>query len=143
MTKKELEQQNAELLENLRQLMAENEKPSAFKKFWNWGKPYIIPFILGMILGLVVGIGGQSIPLGNLTPLTIEKQAALGGAVIPFPNVSPSPSHSTSPQGNSPAESTASSLTNTCAPPSPPSLQVDDGQRILRRSYSPLLRRTW
>ena len=114
------------------------KKPSALQKIWTWCKPYLVPFILGMIVGGLT-FGGQW-QLPNVVQ-NIEKQAALGGAAIPFPSGNPLPSPSPLPPGDSTAESTASSLMSTSAEPSPSSPQADGGKTKLTRSFRPLIRR--
>jgi len=69
---------NVEMLAEIRR------EPSAFQKFWNWLKPYVIPFILGMIVGgLTVGFWKSPV-IPGITQTTLEQKAASGGAVIPF-----------------------------------------------------------
>jgi len=117
------------------------KEPSALQRIWTWCKPYLVPFILGMILGGLTFGGCGKIPTLFNTLTTIEKQAALGGAAIPFPSGNPLPSPSPLPPGDSTAESTASSLMSTSAEPSPSSPQADGGKTKLTRSFRPLIRR--
>jgi len=141
MTKKELEQMNAELQASLRQLLEAKEKPFKIVQFWNWFKHYIIPLIVGMIVGLFIA-HYSSLTTNHLPLTTIEQQAASGGAAIPFPSGTPSPTPSTSLPQDSTAESTASSWMSTFEPPSPSNPQADSGQTNSQRSYrQTLLRR--
>jgi len=140
MTKKELEQQNAELLTNLRRLMEEKEKPTALRQFWDRIKPYIIPFVLGMLLGgLSVTVCGLPTAVSRTT---LEQKAASGGAAIPFRSGSPSPSLLNSPQENWNEEPSGFSWTSTSEKPSQAKPQADNGQRTSTRYYNPLIRRT-
>jgi hypothetical protein len=114
----------------LRMLVEERRKLSRIGQLWNRWKSHLIPFILGMILG---GVAANCL-LPSAQP-TLEQQAALGGAAIPFPSGSPSPMLSTSPPEISEAESTASSLMNISEPPLPPSPPAESGQMNSQRSF--------
>ena len=104
------------------------------QKFWKWLKP----FLLGVIIGyFVLPSSFVSFP-----QTTIERQAALGGAAIPFPSGSPSPTLSASPPKNSKAGATAYSWMNISAPPLPGNPQADNGQTQSTRLFRPLNRRT-
>jgi len=139
-TKKELEQQNAELIELLRQ--AQEPKPSKVQQFWTWCKPYLVPFILGMIVGGLTVTFWQSPAIPSITQTSLEQKAASGGAAIPFRSGNPLPSHSSLPPSDSNMGTVDSSLMNTYEPPLPPSLQADNGQIPSTRFYRLLLRRT-
>jgi hypothetical protein len=126
------EQRLSEIENALLKLAEERKKPSRIRQLWNWGKPYIIPFILGMMFA-------QLFPMLPLTfspqpvieqKMTLEQQAALGGAAIPFPNGKPSPTLSASPPENSKTEPTSASWTKTSAPPLPANPRADNGQKI-------------
>jgi hypothetical protein len=99
------------------------KKPSTFQKLWNGIMPYIIPFILGVIVGVFCS---QSL---------LERQAASGGAAIPFLNGSLSPSPSTLPPNDSKAEPADSSSMNTSALPLPANPAADAGQTTSTRFY--------
>ena len=115
-------------------------KPSILRQCWNWCKPYIIPFLLGVLVG-ILATAVCGLPSAVFPP-TLERQAAVGGAAIPFPNESPLPSPSNSLPGDSITESTASSSTNISELPLPPSLQADNGQTNSQRLFHrPLVRR--
>ena len=143
MTKKELENLVAELQAQL----ASSKQPSTTRQFWTWCKPYLVPFILGtMFGGIIIGLGKPSIPFANPTQTTLEHKAALGGAAIPFPSVSPSPSHSSLLPSDSKTEATAGvktpALMNTSELPLPPNPQADNGQIPSTRFYRLPLRLT-
>jgi len=145
-TRKELEQQNAELLELLR--LATTPKPSKVQQFWTWCKPYLVPFILGAMLGGVVAYSAAVSGLPSVVSQTsLEKQAALGGAAIPpfpqwtQPKGNPSPSLLALPPSDSNMGTADSSLTSTSEPPLPNSPQADNGQTPSTRFYRPLIRR--
>ena len=149
--KKGLEQQNAEIQEQLQQRIAELEarlKPSAFREFWNWSKshwlkPYIIPFILGMLVGwLSAAACGLPSAVSITQTTTLEQQAATGGAAIPFPNASPLPSPWNSPPGDWIEESAGIPFTRVSDETLPSNPQADNGRansqglfptRLLRR----------
>jgi len=139
-TRKELEQQNAELLELLR--LATTPKPSKVQQFWTWCKPYLVPFILGAMLGGVVAYSAAVSGLPSVVSQTsLEQKAALGGAAIPFRSGNPLPSLLALPPSDSNMGTADSSLTSTSEPPLPPNLQADNGQTPSTRFYRPLIRR--
>ena len=98
-----------------------------------WLKPYVIPFFLGMIIGNFAAVVFAPQP-------TLEQQAALGGAVIPFPNGSPSPSPSYLPPKDSKAGANGSSWKNTSELPSPVNRPADNGQAASTRLFRRLVR---
>jgi len=132
MTKKELEN----LVTELRAQLVTSTQPSTIRQCWNWAIPSIIPFILGMILGgfVAYSVAVCGLPSANF-PTTLEQQAALGGAAIPFPSGNPSPSLWTSLPKNSTKESTASLWMNTSEPPLPRNPRADNGQPPSTRFY--------
>jgi len=141
MTTKNTEKRLSDIEDMLLKLVEERAKPSRLRQLWNRGKPYIIPFILGMIVGgaavsLLLAAGNFPAPQA-----TLKHQAAMGGAVIPFPNGKPSPMPSAPPPQNSTTESTASSWTNPYEPPLPANPQADNGltesTRLFRRLTRP------
>ena len=171
MMETELKELLQQIKEEKAQLIAERNKPSMFRNSWNWAKPYIIPFIFGVIVGgLVVSIpiptmpfvSQQSAKLEQQAPVvaTLEQQAALGGAAVPFPSVSPSPPPLNSPPSDwsmeeameenmeenreemEQSEPIDSSLTTTSESPSPSSPQADSGETPSTRYYRLPLRRT-
>ena len=130
----------AEIEETLRQLTT--KKPSAVRNLWNWCKPYIIPFVLGMIVGgLFVNVPISAIPVANRQTSILEHQAALGGAAIPFPSGSPSPSPSALPLIDWMEEPTDLSSTSISEEPSPNNPQADSGRTPSTRFYRLPLRR--
>jgi len=136
MTKKELENLVAELQTQL----AASKQPSTIRRFWTWCKPYLVPFILGALLGSIVT---YSAVCGLPSAIsTLEQQAALGGAVIPFPSGNSSPSLLALPLKNSKAESTAPLWMSTSEPPLQGSPQADNGQRTSTRSFGRPIRPT-
>ena len=142
MTKKELEN----LVLELQSQLAASKQPSTIRQFWDRVKPYLVPFILGAMLGGIVTYSAVcGLPTVS-TQTTLEQKAASGGAVIPFPSGSPSPSHSSLLPSDSKAEVTAGvktpSWTNTSEPPLPKSPQADNGQTPSTRFYRLPLRRT-
>jgi hypothetical protein len=120
------------------------KKPSTIQKFWHFIKPFIIPFILGVIVGFCVGTSGEwrvvsnSLLTTHHSPLT--EQAAQGGAAIPFPSDSFSPSPSISPPGNSKTEQTDTSSMSTSEPVLPVNRPADAGQTTLPRLLNPRAR---
>jgi len=72
---------------------------------------------------------------------TIEHQAALGGAAIPFPSVTPSPMPSEPPLGDWNAATADSPSMSPSELPLPDSPQADAGQTRSTRLFRPLLRR--
>ena len=118
MTKKELEAL-------VTKLQAE-AKSSMIRKLWDWCKPSLIPFILGMLVGGTAA--GFRLP-------ALEQQAATGGAVIPFPSVSPSPSLSALPLIDSMQEPSDCTSMSTSEESSPSSPQADAGQTTSIRFY--------
>jgi len=137
MTKKELEHLVAELQTQL----TASKQPSTIRRFWNRAKPSIIPFILGMILGGFAAYSAAVCGLPSVVSQTsLEKQAALGGAVIPFPSGNPSPSLSASPPSDSNVGTADSSLTTPSEPPLLNSPQADNGQTPSTRLFRPLIR---
>ena len=127
----------------LLKLVEERQKPSRIGQFWKWIKPYIIPFILGMILGGTAVILLPSASSRLPSPLaTLEHQAALGGAAIPFPSGKPSPSFLVSPLSDSPKEPSGSSLTSPSEPTSPPNPPAGSGQTESTRLFRRLTRPT-
>ena len=137
MTKKELEN----LVAELQMQLTASKQPTTIRQCWTWCKPYLVPFILGMIVGGLTVTFWQSPAIPGITQTTLEKQAALGGAAIPFQSGNPSPSLSASPPTNSKAETTASLWMNTSEPPLPPNPQADNGHMPLTRLFRPLIRR--
>ena len=141
MKKEEIRELFAELF---REQMA--TRPSVFRRLWDWATPYTVPFIVGVIFGmLLTGVLFDSrSPLATLTtnhsPLTtkttLEHQAAIGGAAIPFPNASPLPSPWNSPPGDWIEESADTPFTNTSSEEaSPSSPQVGNGQENSQELY--------
>jgi hypothetical protein len=110
------------------------KKPTAWQKLWNRIKPHIIPFILGMIFG---GLLTQSIPF---VQTSLEHQAALGGAAIPFPSGKPSPSLSALLPSDWNEEKSDSSLTSTSALLLPDNQQADAGQAASTKLFRRLVR---
>ena len=160
-----------EMQELLLKLLAERNRPSMFRQFWDRCKPHIITIILVMIVcGQFVYIATQAKPVANQqsakleqqAPVvaTLEQQAALGGAAVPFPSVSPSPPPLNSPPSDwsmeeameenmeenreemEQSEPIDSSLTTTSESPSPSSPQADSGETPSTRYYRLPLRRT-
>lgn len=112
-------------------------KPTLFGTVYKWAKPYVIPFVLGMIAG---GIVLPNAPLLFDSTPTI-KQAASGGAAIPFLKENPSPNPlKTQPLGSF-EEKTDSLSTSLFEPPSRGSPPVDAGQVNSTRSFRVLRRR--
>ena len=136
MTNKDMEKRFSDIEGILLKLT--EEKPSGIRKFWDRFKPYIVPFILGMM----VGNFGQVWSFVYRPQTPIEQQAALGGAVIPFPNGNPSPSFLALPPKDSTVERNGSSLTNISEPPLPPNRQADNGQTRSTRLFRLPLRPT-
>ena len=144
MTNKDMEKRFSDIEGILLKLT--EEKPSGIRKFWDRFKPYIVPFILGMMVG-TFSAAVCGLPSAVFTPQTpIEQQAALGGAVIPFPNGNPSPSPLYALPRDSKAERNGGvqtpSLTNISEPPSPPNPPVDNGQTRSTRLFRLPLRPT-
>jgi hypothetical protein len=106
---------------------------------------FVMMLITGAMLIFVFGfyIGKESCQHRQTesSSTTLEQQAALGGAAIPFPSDNPSPTPSNLPQRTSTAGATAASSTNIFEPPSPSSQQADSGQQDSTRYSRPLLRR--
>jgi len=139
MTKKELEN----LVAELRAELATSKQPSTIRQFWTWYKPYLVPFILGAMFGGAVAYSATVCGLPSaVSSTTLEHQAALGGAAIPFRSGNPSPSLLASPPENSKTESTASTLMSTSEPPLPPNPRADNGQIPSTRFYRLPLRLT-
>jgi hypothetical protein len=136
MTNKDMEKRFSDIEGILLKLM--EEKPSMIQKLWDQFKPYIIPFILGMMVGTI----GQPLSFVYRPQATTEQQAALGGAVIPFQNSSPSPSPLVLPPKDSTAEWSGSSLTNIFEPPLPANRQADNGQTTSTKLFRRLVRLT-
>jgi hypothetical protein len=147
------EKRLSEIESMLLKLVEEREKPSrigvaTLRRLWKWGKPYIIPFILGMLFGQLVSLPFTFTPQPVIEQrTTLEQQAALGGAVIPFPSGNSSPMLSTSPPKNSegyepPTESTASMWKKVSEPLLPSNPQADTGQTNSQKSFRRTLLRT-
>ena len=142
MNKNEIEKRFSDIEDLLLKLT--ETKPSRLRSLWNWCKPYIIPFILGMIVGgLLQHVAIAPQPQAT----TIERQAATGGAAIPFLNVSPLQSHLNSLLGDSTellgeGEIAGTPSMSTSAPPLPLNQQVDSGQAPSTRLLRPLIRQT-
>ena len=143
MKKEEIKELVAELF---REQMA--TRPSVFRRLWEWATPYISTFLTTAIV-FALGMLTMAI-IANYSPLTtkttLEHQAAIGGAVIPFPNASPLPSPWNSLPGDwtvllLEGEIVDSPLTNTSAPPLPSNPQADAGQAPSTRLLRPLIRR--
>ena len=137
-TKKELEQQNVELIELLRKTM--EPKPSTVRQLWDMCKPYVIPFVLGMMFG-IMSVAVCGLPTAVFSPKNLERQAALGGAAVPFWNDSPLPSPWNSPLGDWMLAPTDSLSMNISEPPSQANPQADAGQKKSINSSRPLTRR--
>ena len=138
MTKKELEN----LVAELRAELATSKQPSTIRQFWTWCKPYLVPFILGAMFGGAVAYSAAVCGLPSaVSQTTLEHQAALGGAAIPFRSGNPSPSLSVSLPRDSNMGIADSSLTNTSELPLPPNPQADNGQMPSTRFYRPLIQR--
>jgi len=141
MSNHDIEKRFSDIEAILRKLV--EPKPSMFRQFWDWAKPYIVPFIFGVIVGGLT-FGGQW-QLPNVVPprTTIEHQAAQGGAAIPFPNGNLSPVPLTLPLGDWSEEIADSPSMSLFEEPSPSNPQADAGQTRSTRFYRPLFRRTW
>ena len=134
MTYQDIAQRISAIEELLQQLT--QKKPSLLRRLVNWCKPFIIPFILGML------VGGIAVPIalqGKAANFS-QQQAALGGAVIPFPSVSPSPSLSALPLIDSMQEPSGCTSTSTSEESSPSNPQADAGQTTSIRFYRTLRR---
>ena len=139
----ELRLQNTQLTEMVRQLLEAKQKPSVLLQWWNRCKSYIIPIILVMIVcGQFAYIAIQTKPIANQQSTILEHQAAVGGAAVPFPSVSPLPPLLTSPPENLIEEPSDSMSTNTSEESSPNNPQADSGQKTSERYYRLPLRRT-
>ena len=141
--KKELEQRNAELEEMVRQLLEAKSTLSVFRRFWNWLKPCVVPFMIGMMLGsIIVYMADPTPPYAKQQTVTLEQQAAQGGAAIPFSSGSPSLLPWNLQPNDLMGEASDFSLTNTSEEPSPSNPQADSGQTTSERYYRLPLRRT-
>ena len=116
-----------------------------------FAKSYIVWGAILLLLGFGIGHFWQSNSLPTPRPVpvvtsTLEQQAAAGGAVIPFPSVSPSPPPLTTPPSDlwepSPTEEAEEeeelngcTSTNTSEESSPSSPQADSGQTTSTRFY--------
>ena len=132
--KKGLEQQLAEQHEQLKQamaLIAVLQEPSTVQKYWDWCKPYIIPFVIGVIVGVLIT---NHLPL-TTNHSTFERQAAIGGAAIPFPNASPLPSPLNSLPGDWIEESADTPFTRVSDETLPSNPQADNGQESSQGLY--------
>ena len=121
------------------------QKPTAFCAFWRgcqegfllgayWIMPYTIAFLLGVFSCTLVNEYKRPQVTKN-EQQTLEQQAALGGAAIPFPSGSPSPWLLTTPPKDLPAESTAHWWMSTFEPPSQANPQADNGQTNSQESF--------
>ena len=149
MMETELKELLQQIKEEKAQLIAERNKPSAFRNFWDWAKPYIIPlvfcfasFIGGVIVCELLTVSKAPTPALTPVPVTLEEQAAAGGAAVPFPSGSSSLPPLNSPPENLIEEPSDSSLTTTSEEPSPSSPQADNGEISSNRYYRLPLRRT-
>ena len=114
--------------------------PSAFTNFWTQHKQSIVSFILGMMLcGPITETGKFVMTVANLP--TPEKQAAQGGAAIPFPSDSPLPVPWNMLPMDSSMGSTDSLWMNTSEPPSPSNQQTGIGGAPSTNNSRPPLRR--
>ena len=139
MTNIDLEKRFSDIETILRKLMADNvggRKPTALSAALNWSKPYIVPFVFGAILGFLISFVSQ--PQTTSQHQTIQQQAALGGAVIPFPNGSLSPSPLALLPNDSNVGTADSSLTNSSELPLHVSRPADAGQTNSMRLFRPL-----
>jgi hypothetical protein len=109
------------------------KKPSVLRKLWNKCKPYFLPFLFGMMLGNFI----QPLLWIDIAPATLERQAAMGGAAIPFPNETTLPSPSALPPSDSNKGASGLLWKNISALPLPNNRQADAGQtkstRLFRR----------
>ena len=141
MTNKEIEKRLSDIDDILRTL-AEKKNGSflsaAFCRLWAAVSKYIIPFVLGIIAGSV----WQPPVLFQQQPATLEQQAALGDAAIPFPSGKPSPMPATPLPKDSNREPSGSSWTSPSELPLPANRQADAGQTTSTRLFKPLIRRT-
>ena len=108
---------------------------------------YLSRWLLFAMLLVAIGLHLSSCspvpPSAPAQPTTLEHQAALGGAVIPFPNGNPSPMPSAMPLGDWSGEIADSPSMSPSEPPLLDSPQADAGQTRSTRFYRPLFRRTW
>jgi hypothetical protein len=141
MTTNDTKKRLSDIEDTLRKLMEKQENKllsAAVCCLQSAVSKYLIPFILGMIIGNF----GQPLSFVSTPQTTLEQQAALGGAAIPFPNSKPSPTLSVSPPNNSKTEPTPALWKSLSEPPLPPSPQADNGQTKSTKLSRPLLRRT-